>query len=72
MSMLDRVIQWIQSDFARRRLEQQRRRAAKALPEIEARRRMIASVRMKHRKHKHLEKEQQACMTTILRGRAPQ
>ena len=67
MSMLDRVIQWIQSDFARRRLEAQKRRVAKALPEIEARRRKIASERLKHRKHKHLEKEQVVAMTTILR-----
>jgi len=67
MSMLDRVIQWIQSDFARRRLEAQKRRVAKALPEIEARRRKIASVRMKHRKHKHLEKQQVEAMLQILR-----
>jgi len=67
MSIFTRIYSMLKSAEARRKLDAQQRKVAKALPEIEARRRQIASVRMKHRKHKHLEKEQVAAMTTILR-----
>lgn len=68
MTILDRVILWLRSTQSKRRIEANKRKAAKVIPELGERQRKIAALRMKHVKASHLEKEQRQHMLQILRS----
>lgn len=68
MTILDRIVLWLRSTDAKRRIEANKRRAARVMPEVCERQKRIAALRMKHVKASHIEREQCQHMTQILRS----